>query len=166
MKLLRASGALKAFQLEFWATLSEQQRERLVDLIAWRLCNIEGGQLGGEKGGPHRRSAHCTVTVAHNRNAVCVCVCVRVCVCVCACVRAREYYACPCHMCRLRRRIGATAWVKGKGDAMRLAKEGDRDAYLCFDPSRIPALKGRLPSLSSPLRTCMRMPRDTARCAV
>ena len=41
---------------------------------------------------------------------------------------------------------------------MRLAKEDDRDAYLCFDPSRIPALKGRLPSLSSPLRTCIRMP--------
>ncbi len=48
--------------------------------------------------------------------------------------------------------------MTGKGDAMRLAKEGDRDAYLCFDPSRIPALKGRLSSLSSPLRTCMRMP--------
>ncbi len=32
--------------------------------------------------------------------------------------------------------------MTGKGDDVRLAKEGDRDAYLCFDPSRIPALKG------------------------
>ncbi len=52
--------------------------------------------------------------------------------------------------------------MTGKGDAMQLAKQEDRGvnsgAYLCFDPSRIPALKGRLPSLSSPLRTCMRMP--------
>ena len=50
IKLLRASGALEAYELERGATLSEQQRERLVDLITWRLCSIEGGQ----RGSPHR----------------------------------------------------------------------------------------------------------------